>query len=667
MEIRVLSQEAHEEAYGILCRRIHPTGAEAPAFGATHCVIGAGGSTTPHSHFERETFVILTGQGRMTIGDESQDVGPGMAVIIPPHSVHQLVNLSRDEPLTFMSVYWDDAAAGYRRSLATLVTAAPPTPNGKLHVGHLSGPYVAADVHARYLRMRGLAAAYLCGSDDNQSYVATKAARSGTTPEQVTETYGDANEKTLAAIGCRVDLFLRPRRDAAYVSYVQDYFSHLVKIGQVVAVEASHLHCDGCHHYLFEAHVAGRCPRCGAGTSGNGCEQCAYVNDCVDLVEPKCTACGRPAAIRSTTRFYFDLERHRALLEKFLEGVAMSPRLRGLTRSLLERPLPRISVSHLASWGIPVPLPGFEGQVIYEWLEMAAGYRYASQALEGRLGGRDALRDPASSSIQCFGFDNSFFYTLFIPAVLRAHDPEVQLPRAFIGNEFYRLDGLKFSTSRNHAIWGDEILERGSADALRYHVALDRPEHEQTSFSLEGFERTVRDELAGTWNTWIRELASRLGDQPGWALPECRDMTHDEERFLESLTQRVQSIGRHHEAESFSMRSLARELSALVHEARDFGKGTDHVSSLASLDRRRANRLALEVVALEALSRAAAPLMPGFTAQLRQALGLEEEPRWPGRLVPRPGGTRVGQLPELDLEGTLGVIVEIRDHHKEAW
>lgn len=667
MQIRTLSREAHEKAYGILCRKLHPSGGEAPAFGATHCVIERGGSTSPHAHFERETFVILEGHGRMTIAGESREVEAGDSVLIPPHSVHQLVNLSQDADLVFLSIYWDDAAAGYRRSPATLISAAPPTPNGKLHVGHLSGPYVAADVHARYLRLRGLDSAYLCGSDDNQSYVATKAARSGMTPDEVTETFGDANEATLAAIGCQVDLFLRPRRDASYASYVQAFFKQMVEKGQVVALDAPHLHCEGCKTYLFEAHVSGRCPRCGVGTSGNGCEQCAYVNDCVDLIEPKCTGCGQTPEVRTGKRFYFELDRHRTALERYLEDVAMSPRLRALTRAFLDRDLPRISVTHVAGWGIPVPIEGFEGQVLYEWLEMAAGYRYASEALKDRLGGRDALKDHASSFIQCFGFDNSFFYTLFIPAVLRAHDPDTTLPRAFLGNEFYRLDGLKFSTSRNHAVWGDEILEKGSADALRFHVALDRPEHDQTSFSLDGFERTVRDELAGTWRAWIREISSRLGEQPGGAMPECRDMTHEEERFLDGLTQRVQRIGRHHEAESFSMRQIARELSALVHEARDFGKATDFLRGSANLERRRATRLALEVTALEALAIAAAPLMPRFAAGLRRSLGLEAEPRWPGRLAPRPAGTRLGAPPDFDLDVTLGVITELRDHRKEAW
>lgn len=633
MDILKIEPAAHESAYGILCQSLGLGGGGPMPFGATHCEVPPGGATTPHRHDEREVFWITAGAGAMREGDTSRDVGPGDVVLLTPGREHQLTNTSSTEPLRFLSLYWHGADDPPPRPRVALVTAAPPTPNGPLHLGHASGPYVAADVHARYLRLRGVHASYLCGSDDFQSYVATKAVAAGRTPEEVTELFGDRNHATLEALGCDVAHFLRPVRDEAYQADVQAFFARLVERDALELRDAEHLHCPGCDRYLHEARVTGACPRCGAGASGNGCEGCAFVNDCVDLGDPRCATCGAEPERRRSQRYYLDLAAHAPAIEAWLAGTHLSPRVRALAEQELSRGLPAICVSHCDTWGIPVPGEAGEGQVIYEWLEMAAGYRHAAARLAGD--GPAAFASDAAVVRQFFGFDNAFFYTFFIPAALLAHDPEVRLPDALSTNEFYRLEGLKFSTSRDHAVWCDDALAQVPADLLRFHLGKDRPEFQETSFSMDDLTRTASGELAEL-EAWATDVHQRLAD----GAPEPGPEPDTARRARLRLGALARQVGDAYEARDFSLRRVTRAWSTLVQEAQDLG----HAGALGG---ESPGSLALEAGALALAARVIAPLMPATSATLLEALGLDAATTWPEELTYLPPGTSPGAAPSL--------------------
>lgn len=281
--------------------------------------------------------------------------------------------------------------------------------------------------------------------------------------------------------------------------------------------------------------MVGDCPHCGSRSNGNACEPCGRPNDCADLLDAHCTLCGERPVLRDCRRLYFPLARFADDLAAFWRRVDMPPHLRALCEVMAADGLPEIAVSHPGDWGIPVPVEGLGDQRVHVWFEMAPGYLREHAQARGHL--------PATPPVQFFGIDNGYFHALLFPAAFTAYDRSIPLPRAFVVNEFYRLEGLKFSTSRQHAMWAHEELARTSPDVLRYHVLTDRPEGRQTSFSLTDLARS-RDHLTRDWNDWLDGLFTAVADAcegrapaeppqgPLWERLAAHGEAHSERRAL---------------------------------------------------------------------------------------------------------------------------------------
>ncbi|HSO00623.1 MAG TPA: class I tRNA ligase family protein [Candidatus Nanopelagicales bacterium] len=656
MRIQRFDSEQLSRAYDIWCQSIQPWyGLEKPPFGASFALARPGEQTKRHAHQDGEAFFIMKGRGTIHAGEEIAEVRAGDVVYLPPFSEHTLENGSPDEELLFISIYWEDLAAWTARlapaqgsrGQRAMVTAAPPTPNGDLHLGHLSGPYLAADIHARYLRARGVDAHYVSGTDDNQSYVATRAEQLGISPAETADRMADAIALTLKAARADLALFVRPNASPTHASMVQGFFRRLYDEGKLVEREADCSYCEGCERFLFEAHIRGRCPHCGAGAGGGSCEDCGRPNDCVDLVDPACTRCGKAPARRRATRIFFPLGEHAAALTDYHRTVSMPPHLRALCEQVIAAGLPDIAVAQPSDWGIPVPLASFEAQRFYAWFEMAPRYLAYAEELGASLGAPGGWarvwKDEEARVVQCFGFDNGFFYAVFVPALLRAYDPEIRLASAFLMNEFYRLDGLKFSTSRRHAIWGRELLARVTADQARFYLAYTCPEVEGTNFTLEEFAAVVDREIGGPIQAWLGELAARVAREASSAAPAPGDWTGEHRRFHGRLAELAGEAAAAYEAITFSPQRAARVISALVREARRFGTAEEHWTKVPGRQEERRTAIALELLAARVLCMLAAPIMPDFAVRLGQALGFhggaplgwEEHPAWvtPGQAI----------------------------------
>lgn len=645
MLIHRLQRDSFSEAYGIRCQSVHPWQDQTAApFAATWCVVEPGKVARAHEHHEHEVFVIMSGRGLMRVDDETTEVGPGDVIFIPAWGVHELTNLDAEEDLCFLDLCWekmDEAVdrnpsstagpAGERsRPRSVLLTVTPPTPNGDLHLGHLSGPYLGADVCRRYLRMLGVDARYLTGMDDHQSYVVTKGEKLGWTPRQVADHFSDRMCATFAAMRIDIDHVARPQTSRHHVELARKVFLALVERGAIYAKKAPTLYCESCQLFLFEAHVDGGCPHCPAASGGNACEACGRPNDCADLREPHCHHCGGEPSVREIERFYFPLEPHRERLERFWAEARMDPHMRSLCQTMLEAGLPEIAVSHPSDWGIPVPVEGFSDQRIYVWFEMAAGYLAAAHDLwrqdgDGEdwqgLGGERAWGPAAADLVQFFGFDNGYFHALLFPAVFNAYDPQIPLPTALVTNEMYRYEGSKFSTSRNHAMWGDELLAEVPADVARFYLAWDRPETEQSNFRHASFQHMVQSELIEGWQDWLADLGARLRQRFGGKVPGTGAWTEEHRRFHSTILALVQDAANAYEVDTFSLQRAARVLSELVHEARRFGHSEQHWHGIATRYEEERTAMALELWAARVLAQIAAPLMPGFAAALRHDLG----------------------------------------------
>jgi len=672
VHVQHLDAEKFLQAYGVDLQVLYPwEGVVTPPFGAAWAILGPGRSTKSHKHQEGETFFIVRGHGEMSVGGETTPVGPGSVIFQQPFDEHTLTNTSADEDLMFLTVWWEDrelwpsqeddkppAPAPRRR---VMVTAAPPTPNGDLHLGHLAGPYLSADVYARYLRLRGGESYYACGTDDHCMYVERMGQSLGMSGHEAADFFSAQIRDTLAAAGVAMDVFMNPRTSPYFKPLVLDFFHRLYRRGKLEERRAPAPYCEPCGRYLHEADVAGGCPHCGAAVTGNTCEDCGRINDCIDLKEPRCTACGTPAGSRPFTRLIFPLSHYAEELRRYHRSVTMNAHLRAFCERAIADGLPDVAISHVSSWGIPVPMAGGDGeapsdpayaeQTLYVWFEMAARYFAYAQHLssgDGTEGSYESFwRSPEAEIVQFFGFDNSFYYAILLPALYLAYDRELRLPTAFVTNEFYRLDGEKFSTSRDHRILGRTMAEAVPRDVMRFFLAYSCPEREETNFTVADFEETVERELRRDLQAWLADLGRKVRDEFDATVPATGDWTDEQRYFYRRLERFVAEAAEAYAPATFSPQRAARLLCELVRSARRFGKGEDHWRGVPERSQERRTAVALELLAVKVLAILAAPIMPELAGRLWRDLGCSgsvERGTWEDVPAWVEAGQRIGEL-----------------------
>ena len=519
------------------------------------------------------------------------------------------------------------------------ITATPPTPNGGLHVGHMAGPYIAADVLRRHLSASGVDAVLTTAMDDHQTYCQTAGLREGRSAEEIADSYGDCIEDTWRAAGVEFDVSVRPRRDPEHPALTRAFFRALYDAGHLVARTLPVPWCGSCEHWLVEAFVKGACPHCGESSGGNACEACGQPNHCGDLVDPVCVVCGAAGELRELERLFFPLARFEDELVAFWNETRMPPHMRALCEVMLAGGLPEIAVTQPGNWGIPVPVDGYEDQRIYVWFEMAPGYLH-----EARRGGEAAGVDPARLThgddvpfVQFFGFDNGYFHALLFPAAFRAFDPAIRLPTRFVVNEFYRLEGLKFSTSRRHAVWAADLLRDESPDVVRWHVLGDRPEGRQTNFTLESLAAT-RARLEQLWDGWIGRLAGVCDG----VVPGERPSGPEWKTLRASLLATAEQLRAAYGVEGFDPRRAVRLLEGMLSAVADFGFAHEHAAGVASLSGMHRSAIVAQLTALQALAAWSAPIAPGIAERVAAIVGYQGPMTAdPAALTPPAAGRRL--------------------------
>ncbi len=506
-----------------------------------------------------------------------------------------------------------------RLAIRYLVTATPPTTNGDLHLGHLSGPYLAADVFKRFARSRGDDAVYVSSGDDNQTYVVTTAELERRAPQAVADDYYGRISRSLRLARIELEAFNRP--DAAHARFVGDFFARLHADGKLVVRDSACLFCEQCGGFVFEAYVGGACPTCFEPARGNICEVCGHPNDPVGLIEPHCAKDRRHRLVRKAAPgLFLPLERYRADFERFYArtDVVWRTHLIELVRQLLAARLPDFRLTYPRGWGIPVGIPGLAGQTYNAWGEMLPGlinsFAVAAAALD--RGAAGCRFDPAPAQtelVQFFGFDNSFFFAFAHLGLLFASGPDCIRPKALITNEFYELENLKFSTSLKHAIWVADFLERYDEDLVRLYLAYTNPELQRTSFVEAQMQAWLSENVLRPWE--------RLRNATGGGFDDAAAR----HRF-EAYSARIEG---HYGVACFSLRQAARTI----------------VQALRWLSLADA---APSPAVLSAFAAFCGPIMPRFAAGLAASLGLGGIPAWDERYSPRavaPSG-----LPPLSLD-----------------
>ncbi|NLU80645.1 class I tRNA ligase family protein [Micromonospora sp. HNM0581] len=614
--------------------------------------IRPGGHTNPDRHDETEVLVFLGGTGRLLVDGVHHDVGRGTVAVLEPFDSHVIENTGQED-LVFFDLYWRDparalqaAASAPRRGFGdrpVFVFSTPPTPNGDLHLGHLSGPYLGADVFVRFQRMNGTQAWHLTGSDDFQSYVVDRARRDGVDPATTAAHYSAEISQTLRLMDIELDQYTVTQRDDGYRSGLQDFFSRVLASGQAAARPGPALFGADDGGYLYEVDVSGECPTCSSGTGGNICEECGEPNFCADLIGPKSNRSGLAPLVGEQIRYSLPLHDFRADIEAHHRHGRVPARLRQLAGRLFDRPSCDVPITHPSRWGVPPVEDGVTDQVIWVWPEMSYGFLYGIEALGRRLG-RDwqaARPQDGWKIVHFFGYDNSFYHAILYPALYRLAFPGWQPDIDYHVNEFYLLEGKKFSTSRRHAIWGKEILSEDTVDAVRFYLSLTRSEGRRTNFERAVYEATVQDTLIGRWQRWLTDLGTRVRQRYGGLAPDAGTWTPEHTAFLRRLGTRLAEVTGSLSEDAFSLNQAAAALNGIVEDSIRFAEQEQRLAELDVAAGNVRTAVALELAAASLLAHCAAPVLPRFAGNLAAALGADPPKVWPDLVTLLPPGSRV--------------------------
>jgi len=600
-------------------------------------IISPGESSTPHKHHETELFIILSGSGIFFNGKgNGQAVKNGSIIFLNPFMSHWIENTGAVD-LTFVSLWWvekqnSDKSLNVLASQAlpssVMLIATPPTPNGNLHLGHLSGPYLAADILKKYLKMYNVDVKYFCGIDNNQSYVPLKAYQQGCTPQKIIDTYTESIRQTFERADIDLDLLVLPDSSVNYTSYIQDFFATLYENGALIEKEEDAYFCAESGDYIFEAFIRGACPHCGASSDGNACEQCGIPNQCVDLVHAQSKIADGGLIKRKIKRLYLPMNNYVRDLERFWRDTVMKPHLASLCQKMIENGPMSIAVTHPSKWGIHSTIDGYETQVYYVWAEMAACFIYMSEYAGDKdqwslIFGKKWQGD--AELIHCFGFDNGNFFTTLFPCLWWAHGKVKKFPDRFLTNEFLCLEGSKFSTSRGHAIWGHEFFAENDSDICRFFLALNSPESYQTNFKRDEYARVVQQVWVDGVDSIVAILQKDM-DRYGWdGVPETGAWTHQHRVFFDEVVSFKRSMESSYHPNNFSLFASTSSLIKYIDNFNHFSKSEQYLFDSVYLANEMRTSLQLRLTALLYLGFFLAPIMPNFARQLMNSFGLNTE------------------------------------------
>ncbi|MGW5049586.1 class I tRNA ligase family protein [Actinokineospora sp. NPDC004072] len=399
-----------------------------------------------------------------------------------------------------------------------MVLSPAPTANGDLHLGHIAGPFLAADVFTRYARAAGHEAVLGTGAQDSPTYVVTTAQRLGVDPGELAERSTKQIEATLAAIGIAYDGFTRG--DDRYTKTVLNFVDRLHSAGKLRLRAMPFPYSPRTGQYLVDGYVRGGCPVCLADGCAGICESCGHPCAAGELVEPRSTEHpGDPLELREVEVLVLPLEEHRAGLAEYFERTraTLRPHMAQAIAEMLARPLPDYPITYPTGWGIRAPYPEVAGQVVNPNAE-AGPWPVAAAALAAEAGGAvlsgdddPFLADSGWRTVLFHGFDNTFPFGIALVAMLLANGDRYALPERFVANEFYELETEKFSTSRGHAVWGCDLAAEVPRDLIRFYLAVTSPEHQRTDFSRAVLERIAISRLVDPWNRVVAKAAAFAG------------------------------------------------------------------------------------------------------------------------------------------------------------
>ncbi|MGD2175078.1 MAG: methionine--tRNA ligase [Candidatus Brocadiaceae bacterium] len=536
------------------------------------------------------------------------------------------------------------------------VTAALPYSNGRLHVGHIAGAYLPADIFVRYLRSRGDEVAFICGSDDYGVPVSLTAREEGKGPREVADFYRAEQKKDFDGLGIDFDIYSGTSTTEIHTEISQHFFLRLLENGYLEKRTSEQLYDRETEMFLPDRYVEGTCPYCGTGGArGDQCESCGKMLEPGMLIQPESVVSGAEPEVRQTVHWFFRLPELESRLKEWLAGhEEWRPMVRNFSLGLIGQGLPERPITRDLEWGIPVPLeddPDAEGKVLYVWFDAPIGYvSFTAQWCEREGGSRDDYeawwKDPDCRIVHFIGEDNVVFHAVVWPAMLMA-EGTFQLPdnvpaNCFLNIQFPGQEETKMSTSRGTAVWINEYLYSYQADPLRYYLTMVAPERQRTAFKFGDLVRRNNDELVAALGNFVHRNMTFAHRYFDGRVPERGELTDADRRQLAMIEDLPQRVGE--ELDEYSFRDALQEV---MEAARESNRYFDHREPWVL---RKEDRTACGTVinvclnTVKALAVVMEPFLPFAAEKVSGMLSAEtEEMLWPSAGRPLPEGRELGE------------------------
>ena len=424
--------------------------------------------------------------------------------------------------------------AKYKRYL---VTSALPYANGSIHIGHLAGVYVPSDIYTRYLRLKGVDVISVCGSDEHGVPITLKARKEGVSPQEIVDKYHAINKKAFEDFGISFDIYSRTSNKIHHDT-ASDFFRTLYDKGEFLEKTSEQFYDEEAGCFLADRYITGQCPHCGNENAyGDQCENCGTSLSPMELINPKSTVSGSEPVLRETKHWYLPLDKYEPWLRKWIleDHKEWKTNVYGQCKSWLDEGLQPRAVSRDLDWGVPLPLEGTEGKVLYVWFDAPIGYISATKELTDDW--EKYWKDEGTKMVHFIGKDNIVFHCIIFPSMLKAEGSFI-LPDNVPANEFLNLENDKISTSRNWAVWLHEYLEDfpGKQDSLRYSLCASAPETKDNDFTWKEFQARNNNELVAILGNFVNRALVLTNNYYGGKVPPRGTLTATDEDILNQLT-----------------------------------------------------------------------------------------------------------------------------------
>jgi methionyl-tRNA synthetase len=507
-----------------------------------------------------------------------------------------------------------------------LITSALPYANGPVHIGHLAGVYVPADIYVRYLRLKKRDVVFIGGSDEHGVPITIKARQEGVSPQDIVDKYHNIIKASFEKFGISFDIYSRTTSKIHYAT-ASEIFRTLYDKGEFIEKTTEQYYDEEVHQFLADRYITGTCPICGNENAyGDQCEKCGSSLNATDLINPRSKLSDKPPVLKSTSHWYLPLDKYEPFLRHWIldENKHWKSNVYGQCKSWLDQGLQPRAVSRDLDWGIPVPVEGAEGKVLYVWFDAPIGYisNTIEWAEKENKDWKKYWKDDDTRLIHFIGKDNIVFHCIIFPAILKAEGTYI-LPENVPANEFLNLEGDKISTSRNWAVWLHEYLEDfpGKEDVLRYALCSNMPETKDNDFTWKDFQARNNNELVAILGNFVNRTMVLTQNYFGGVVPEPGEFTSFDEKMWSKVA--AFKVNVEEALETFRFREALKEAMNLARMGNKYLADTEPWKLIKTDESRVKTILNISLQVTANLALLMEPFLPKTTATLREMLNLK--------------------------------------------